>query len=339
MTSISIIIPVYNVEEYVDACIKSVIAQTYTGPIECIIVDDCGNDRSMEIVKQIITPYSGPIKFRIIAHDQNRGLSAARNTGIKNATGEYLYFLDSDDEITPTAIENISYPIENRDYDLVIGNYEITGKHQNIPILKIADNTELTDGSILETYAQNMWYMMAWNKLCRRTFIIENSLFFEEGLIHEDDLWSFQIAVTAKSMFVVNKPCYLYRMREGSIITHNKAERNLSCRMIVDSKITAIISEKNLFKFKHVHNFINKLIVSHLNLIEYEKCRHLLKKYYYTIRRSHKESAYNILLSNGFNMKRQLRDFHLLLPPIIGLIYVRCSMPVVRAIRSIKNNY
>ena len=82
MTSISIIIPIYNVEPYIASCLHSVMAQTYTGSIECILVDDCGQDDSIGVAKKVIANYQGPIRFHILHHEHNRGLSAARNTGM-----------------------------------------------------------------------------------------------------------------------------------------------------------------------------------------------------------------------------------------------------------------
>lgn len=97
---LSIVIPVFNVAPYIADCLRSVMRQTYTGSMECLIVDDCGTDDSIAIAKQMIADYKGPIRFQILHHEWNRGLSAARNTGTEAATGEYLYYLDSDDEIT-----------------------------------------------------------------------------------------------------------------------------------------------------------------------------------------------------------------------------------------------
>jgi len=105
LPSISIIIPVYNVEPYIAECVESVMRQTYTGPMECIIVDDCGTDKSIEIVKQLITEYKGPIDFRIQHHEHNRGLAVARNTDTDAATGDYIYYLDSDDWVEPNIVE------------------------------------------------------------------------------------------------------------------------------------------------------------------------------------------------------------------------------------------
>ena len=85
MAKISILIPIYNVENYIIRCLNSVIEQTYRGPLECILVDDCGNDNSISLVKKFLDSYSGNVKFRILHHDHNRGLAAARNTAVENA--------------------------------------------------------------------------------------------------------------------------------------------------------------------------------------------------------------------------------------------------------------
>ena len=99
-TVISIIIPVYNVQDYIIECLDSIAAQTYTTGVECILVDDCGNDNSMKMVNDYLDGYKGEIDFRILRHERNRGLSAARNTGIMNAKGKYVLFVDSDDSIS-----------------------------------------------------------------------------------------------------------------------------------------------------------------------------------------------------------------------------------------------
>ena len=110
---ITIVVPVYNVEPYIEDCLKSVAEQTYKGDIECIIVDDCTPDGSCAIIEHFINEYNGSIDFKLLHHTKNRGLSAARNTGIGAATGEYIYFLDSDDEITPECIELLTKPLKN----------------------------------------------------------------------------------------------------------------------------------------------------------------------------------------------------------------------------------
>lgn len=96
---VSIIIPIYNVEPYILECLQSVDKQTIGDDIECILVDDCGTDNSVLVAEDFIKSYNGRVHFTLIHHQKNGGLSAARNTGIHAAHGEYLYFLDSDDTI------------------------------------------------------------------------------------------------------------------------------------------------------------------------------------------------------------------------------------------------
>ena len=104
LIKVSIIVPVYNVEKYINRCFESIINQRYTN-IECIFVDDCSPDNCFEILNQRIAEYSGEIEFRIIRHIQNKGLSEARNSGTYQSSGEYVYYLDSDDEITQDCIQ------------------------------------------------------------------------------------------------------------------------------------------------------------------------------------------------------------------------------------------
>ena len=104
---VSIIIPTYNVASYIIECLESVASQTYRGSLECIVVDDCGTDDSIALADNFIQHYSGKIDFRILHREKNGGLSAARNTGLNEAKGEFVYFLDSDDYITPDCIESL----------------------------------------------------------------------------------------------------------------------------------------------------------------------------------------------------------------------------------------
>lgn len=221
---ITIVVPIYNVAPYITDCIQSIMSQTYQGKMECLLIDDCGTDHSMEIVEGILKSYQGKIDFKICHHDRNRGLSAARNTGINHATGEYIYFLDSYDEITSDCIEKLSSPLNKEAYDFVIGGYRITGIKHSAPRLLLADGIALNGLNIMQNYYDGKWYMMVCGKLCNLTFLRKNQLLFEEGLIHEDELWSFQLACLATSMYVVNQETYIYKIREGSITMNHKTQ-------------------------------------------------------------------------------------------------------------------
>ena len=121
--TVSIIIPIFNVEQYIERCINSVINQTYR-QLEVILVDDCSPDNSMNLARQLVeksTNKEGLI-FKFIKREENGGLSAARNTGVDIATGEYVYFLDSDDELPANAIELLVHQVKlHPDVEIVMG--------------------------------------------------------------------------------------------------------------------------------------------------------------------------------------------------------------------------
>lgn len=248
LPKVSVIIPVYNVEPYIADCLHSVMAQTYAGELECIIVDDCGKDDSIAIAEREVSAYKGNVDFRIIHREQNGGLSAARNTGIRQATGDYLYFLDSDDEITFECIELLADKAASLHPDFVIGGYRVTGTDKKYPSLNLPDGTFLQGEGIIKTYSQGKWYMMAWGKLVNRKFLAGNNLYFKEGLLHEDELWSFQLACLAQSMAVVNEETYVYKVREGSITENSKtAERRTKNICIIIEEIERFLTNNPRF--------------------------------------------------------------------------------------------
>ena len=243
LPKVSIIIPVYNVEPYISACLHSVMNQTYTGELECIIVDDQGTDSSMAVAEREVNAYNGKVCFKIIHREKNGGLSAARNTGIRQATGDYLYFLDSDDEITPDCIALLAEKAASLQPDFVIGGYRVTGTNKKYPSLNLPDGTFLQGEDIIKTYSQSKWYMMAWGKLVNRKFLTDKDLYFKEGLLHEDELWSFQLACLAQSMAVVNKETYVYKVREGSITENAKtAERRTKSILVIIKEVERFLT-------------------------------------------------------------------------------------------------
>lgn len=231
---VSIVIPVYNVEKYIGPCLESVIQQTYKGSIECIIVDDCGTDNSIDICKNIISKYTGTtINFVLYSHKCNRGLSAARNTGLKIATGDYIYFLDSDDTIVPECIELLitvskKYPAA----ELIQGGGK-TSKGEYLMDLDnkvLPDYTEDKDFIVQALFNINILPVSSWNKLVKRSFILEHSIFFIEGVIHEDMGWNFFLAKYLKKMSICKYNTYNYLIRDGSIMNSHRQELStLSC--------------------------------------------------------------------------------------------------------------
>lgn len=327
--SISIIIPIYNVAPYITACLQSVMAQTYQGTLECILVDDCGTDNSVEIAERLIGSYKGPIRFRILHHDHNRGLSAARNSGIRASAGDYLFFLDSDDELTANGIQKLAEPIGVRKFDIVVGNMDVIGDNKLAAFLKMKLNNDeqLAPPHIFQTYRYK-WNMMAQGKLYRREFLTANGLMFKEGLIHEDELWSFQIACLAKSLFAVSISTYIYKIRPLSITTEETDRRKQTMMQIVVHEMQSFARLHHLHNDNHVHRFIQNIIISMLrpfkgevkgfveSYIQYRKGLHL--------------SWHDCLIMNGWNIKNQIRDFHYMMPPILGAFWFRFLYVIIR---------
>ena len=247
---VSIIIPIYQVEQYIGECIDSVLSQTYRN-LEVILVDDCTPDRSMEIARKQIekSPFSQEMKFCYIRHDHNRGLSAARNTGIREANGDYLYFLDSDDKITPDCIEVLLSPLKNREYDMVIANYKISGIRESLRDTSLYNGEIVGRRNIVKARRKGSWYPMAWNKLIKVQFIKDSNLEFCEGAIHEDETFAAEAACVMKSMYCVgNAITYDYKHRSNSIMTSLQYEK------CIDSYIKLL---NHMYDFLESHDLLN----------------------------------------------------------------------------------
>ncbi len=227
---VSIIIPIYNVTLYIERCLKSVMNQTYQD-IECILVNDATPDDSMDIAERLIANYNGPIRFKILSHDQNRGQSAARNTGIDAAIGDYLYFFDSDDEITPDCIEKLLQPIlKDPTIEMVDACYVTIKKDNNNVISEHSDTRpqlEFTSREAVRKFFFSRQYenKSTWNKLVKREFILKNKLYFKEGVLWEDFLWHFQYNKFLSHLYIIPDITYKYCIRPNSTITGTSPKR------------------------------------------------------------------------------------------------------------------
>lgn len=255
---ISIIVPVYNVSDYIERCINSIILQTYKGEIECIIVNDATTDDSIEKCKRIINAYKGAVSFKIIEHEKNKGLSAARNTGTKTSTGEYLFYVDSDDDISSDCIESlVEYVINDNTVELVQGNYaKISNNCSELgksEFVRAESNDELRE-LFLSKRTLNEF---VWNKIIKRSIIIDNNLYNKEGLINEDLLWAFYLIKHIKKAQLCGNTTYYYRVRPGSIVTSGSNRRQgSSYAYIYEEILHNLTSGKELNEMKgFLYNF------------------------------------------------------------------------------------
>ena len=229
--TISVIIPVYKVEKYIRRCLESIIVQECVNfNIECLIIDDCTPDNSMAIAQDVINSYDGTsIRFIIIHHEKNLGLSAARNTGIRASTGDFLFFIDSDDDILENTFKTFMRYF--RDYpsaDVIMGN-SLWTEQKELYHIHVTNNYK--SPLLIENKQTILLYALrrkiertAWNKLIRRKLVIDFDLFFDNGLIYEDITWSYRLFSCVSSILLVPELTYMYEYNPSSIV-HTPSER------------------------------------------------------------------------------------------------------------------
>lgn len=219
----SVIIPIYNVESYLQACLDSVLNQTFED-WEAICVNDGSTDNSANILDDYGHKDS---RFKIV-NQPNGGLSAARNTGLKAATGDYVMFLDSDDWLGCDALERVSESLTDEDMLCFSGRrfFEKEGRYHEADQLK---PQEYITG--MDYYNENALSVRDFAFVCvvlrayKRDFLLSHDLWFKEGIFHEDNLFTPLACYYAKKVKVINDCLYDYRVRSNSITTTGNVKR------------------------------------------------------------------------------------------------------------------
>lgn len=308
MIKATIIIPIYNVEPYIEQCLQSVANQTMTEGIECILVDDCGTDKSVQIAEDFINDYQCNIMFGLLHHEQNRGLSAARNTGIRAAKGEYVYFLDSDDTITVDCLAGFMKIIkEHPGVDLIQGLIDQDSPYMNQFATKefpsYTDDCNYIKRALLD---YNELPVCAANKMVRRQLIIDHELFFKEGIIHEDNYWSYFLAKYVKSLAIYPKKCYLYTENPVSITKAVNREKEIrSSKVIIEDFCSHIDSTLKGEQKANILRFMNGVINNRYyeNEEQKEKLFNCLYSECNTIEKSLLRLWYNTKNNSAFKAK------------------------------------
>ena len=253
MAEFSIIVPVYNVEKEIRKCLDSIKNQTY-GDFEVLCVDDCGKDSSMDIVREYAQKDN---RFKILTHEHNRGVSAARNTGLDNASGEYTMFVDSDDWLETNALEIIKDNFDKSKSEVIVFNiYNCypDGKKE------INDTTNFKKTQALLTENNlNTFIGVVWNRAYKTSLINDNHIRFPEGMIIEDSDFTFKISMHLKSVFIIEDVLYNYlRNREGSYTTEDAVNNRIKDEITVISNCWKYA--KSLGRERYYRNYFLKLI-------------------------------------------------------------------------------
>lgn len=241
MPKLSIIIPVYNVERYIVKCLDSVkVSIGDRKNVEVVVVDDGSPDRSIEVAQPILNtmPYSTLIR------QKNQGLSCARNAGLDEARGEYVWFVDSDDWLLPNAINDVLSVLQTYDSLDVIAsvlqmNYEAKRccvKNEYQPeICKLKGKEYLR-----RRYPQGA----SQRFILRKAFLRENDLQFHKALIHEDGLFGYTMLYLAKEVLILPKPVYAYRLRQSGSIMSSITMRTPECLLLIHKLLMEFRKEK-----------------------------------------------------------------------------------------------
>lgn len=242
MITISVVVPVYNVEHYLDKCMASLLAQSYTD-YELILVDDGSTDQSGILCDRYAEQYE---HVRVI-HQQNKGLGGARNTGIENAKGDYLLFIDSDDFIHPDLLKRCADHAQHYDCDMVLFDHIAVfdnGSRGAVYPCSVKAGEPLTKADL----ASLVFLSGACNRLFRRALFTDTGIRFPEKVWYEDLRTVSKLMPAVKTAFYdAVEPLYFYLQRSGSIMHTPDFSRIVNERIAAVAEITKYYQDKGLF--------------------------------------------------------------------------------------------
>ena len=287
MIQLSVIIPIYKVEKYLRQCVDSVINQKIEN-LELILVDDGSPDQC----PQICDEYAEKYDFIKVIHKPNGGLSSARNTGIRAAAGEYLIFMDSDDWWNPDVDVNAMFAEVSQRPNVEMFLFSSLDYIEGAGYFKRTEHGRL-DGIRVDTvehYYEDLLNngnleISAATKILKRSFLIENDLFFKEGIVCEDSEWIVRLLRVLSAVCVLNEPLYICRLGRADSITNTVGLSNLKDMLgIIESSLDYYADARNSSERKNYELcycaylwFCALGLANGLPKQDYQELRHLLK--------------------------------------------------------------
>lgn len=279
---ISIIIPVYNCERWIERCFNSIVNQKYKkNLLEAVFVDDCSIDNSFAVLRKIVENYESgvsadeKITFKLFKQPQNLGQGRARNKGLAKSLGDYVYFMDSDDELSENSLLSLAYLAQKyKGVDIVQGNcYVVSGGGDSD--CKSAELIYATDNRIFPEYTKNaLWIKQRfpfyssvadrinwelWGKLIRKDFIVENNLYQGDFLTGQDMHFCFLSSKKIKDMAFTKAKTYVYYMEHLSVTSRKSGVSKLfSWLDLYNEMLSHIDWEVALIYINHIKSRINE---------------------------------------------------------------------------------
>ena len=258
---LSIVVPVYNVEQYVRKCILSIIANDLFKEIEVIIVNDGSKDKSVEQIQDLVDNYNNIT----LVNQENMSLSVARNNGMAKAKGDYVWFIDSDDWITNDAVKYVMPYLDNVN-DIITINYTVVKENGETPM--IVSYTEAITLSGKESFRQKVEFAtMAQRGIYRKEFMIKNDLYFMPGVYNQDDELCLRASYISEQVTLLPKPIYFFLRTTGE--KHKSIMNNVKPKLGYDyltvSKSLVDFSEHRI-KEKDIFNSFQRHIAVLINM-------------------------------------------------------------------------
>lgn len=229
---VSIVIPMYNVEAYIEDCIRSVTEQTCR-ELEILCIDDASTDETLKRAQELAVQDG---RIRIFRNDKNRGPSYTRNRGLDLASGKYIYFLDSDDMITPNAIEELRQEADKKELDVLFFDGQVLFEEEALKEKFVGYSMEhcgeypevMSGVQAFRSMRKNReWAVNVPREFWRREFLTEEGFRFEDGILHEDELFSTLVVLAVKRCSVSKEQYFIRRLRSNSIMTTERTVQNM----------------------------------------------------------------------------------------------------------------
>ena len=289
MLKFSVIVPVYNVEKYIEQCVYSLVNQKYTN-YEIILVNDCSTDRSLELCNFFAKQYSNIV---VITQSQNKGVSAARNKGIEVAKGDYILFVDADDFVSADYFETLETLILE-EYELVsFGHYDYIINNDGIATTKFSDmnyDVSCNDTSPWNKFILKTFFASPWNKIYLKKILLQHNIRFNEGCVcYEDYLFNVEYCKHITSFKTTAKPLYYYR--QFTDVNHVR-KRKWGERFQISKKVAAetneiIVSKREVENLSEMRRYVYKAY-----LVELEASKVLNNDYKVSIKKMLKDKNF-----------------------------------------------
>jgi len=266
---VSLIIPIYNVEDYIEKCLCSALSQTLSG-IEIILVNDGSRDGSMKVVDTFANKHPNII----IINKENGGLSSARNSGLKVAKGKYISFMDSDDYIDKTMLEKMYTKAEKGELDIVACNLtkvDAEGKSMEDEKNTVDYSHIYNSQQAIYEYLTNNIPAYAWNKLYRRSLFLDYEITYPVGKLYEDIGTSFELFAKAVKVGFIDESLYLYVQRQGAITKVPSFKAGKDIISTVDGIKASLVKSKIYDKFEETFQSFTLKYLFLANVLFYKR--------------------------------------------------------------------